>query len=268
MTKNSQGTMKWLKPSYLKSALAVLKTRHFILFTLFGICTLFYYFGELVDFAGWKALHLELWYTVHDIHRLLFLVPIVYASYFFGIRGTIIVTVASLVACLPRAIFISTFPDAIPRTVLFTVPVGAIGSLIAIMKKKYPNLRHIDVIVRNESNSRQEKENRTEDGVFTAGDIEVDLSRRLVKLRRQILKLTPKEYELLSYLIRNSGRVVSHKDILHNVWGPEYNGENEYLRTFVRQLRHKIEDDPSHPQFIVTEQGIGYRFVMPVEHPR
>jgi two-component system KDP operon response regulator KdpE len=152
--------------------------------------------------------------------------------------------------------------------VLFTVPVGAIGSLIAIMKRKYQNLRRVDVLVRNESNSRQEKENRTEDGVFTAGDIEVDLSRRLVKLRRQILKLTPKEYELLSYLIRNSGRVVSHKDILHNVWGPEYNGENEYLRTFVRQLRHKIEDDPSHPQFIVTEQGIGYRFVMPVEHPR
>ncbi len=154
------------------------------------------------------------------------------------------------------------------RTVLFTVPVGAVGSLIAIMNKKYQYLRYVEAPVRNESNSRQEKENGTGNGVFIAGDLEIDLSRRLVKLRRQILELTPKEYELLSYLVRNSGRVVSHKDILHNVWCSEYNGENEYLRTFVRQLRRKIEDDPSHPQFIVTEQGIGYRFVMPVEHPR
>jgi len=98
---------------------------------------------------------------------------------------------------------------------------------------------------------------------FTAGDLEVDLSKRLVKRRGQILRLTRTEYELLAYLVSNCGKVLTHRELLQSVWGPEYGEESEYIRTFVTQLRRKIEDDPSNPRFIVTEPRIGYRFVKP-----
>jgi len=101
------------------------------------------------------------------------------------------------------------------------------------------------------------------DFLFTAGDLEVDLSKRVVKRRGQILKLTGTEYELLAYLVSNSGKVLTHRELLHNVWGPEYGDEREYVRVFIGQLRRKIEDDPSNPRFVVTEPRIGYRFVKP-----
>jgi two-component system KDP operon response regulator KdpE len=99
--------------------------------------------------------------------------------------------------------------------------------------------------------------------VFTAGDLEVDLSRRVVKRRGQVVKLTRTEYELLAYLVSNHGKVLTHKELLHNVWGPEYGEEREYVRVFIAQLRRKIEDDLANPRFIVTEPRIGYRFVKP-----
>jgi len=99
--------------------------------------------------------------------------------------------------------------------------------------------------------------------VFTAGDLEVDFSKRVVKRRGQIMNLTRTEYELLAYLISNYGKVLTHRELLHNVWGPEYGEESEYIRTFITQLRRKIEDDPSNPQFIVTEPRVGYRFIRP-----
>ena len=99
--------------------------------------------------------------------------------------------------------------------------------------------------------------------IFTAGDLEVDLSKRVVMWRGQMVKLTHTEYDLLAYLISNSGKVLTHGEILHNVWGPEYGDEREYVRVFIGQLRRKIEDDPSNPRFIVTESRMGYRFVMP-----
>ena len=99
--------------------------------------------------------------------------------------------------------------------------------------------------------------------VFTAGHLEVDLSKRVVKRQGQIVKLTRTEYELLAYLVSQHGKVLTHKELLRNVWGPKYGEESEYVRVFIRQLRSKIEDDPSNPQFIVTEPRIGYRFVKP-----
>lgn len=99
--------------------------------------------------------------------------------------------------------------------------------------------------------------------VLTAGDLEVDLSKRTVKLRNTIVKLTRTEYELLAYLVNNRGKVLTHRELLNNVWGPEYGDEVEYVRVFVNQLRHKIEDDPSNPQYILTEPRVGYRFVTP-----
>ena len=99
--------------------------------------------------------------------------------------------------------------------------------------------------------------------LFTAGDLEVDFSKQVVKRQGQIVKLTRTEYELLAYLVSHHGKVLTHKELLRNVWGPEYGEESEYVRVFIRQLRSKIEDDPSNPKFIVTEPRIGYRFVKP-----
>jgi two-component system KDP operon response regulator KdpE len=98
---------------------------------------------------------------------------------------------------------------------------------------------------------------------FTAGDLDVDLSRRVVKRRGEVLKLTRTEYELLAYLVSNHGKVLTHRELLHNVWGPEYGEEVEYVRTFINQLRRKIEDDSPNPRFIVTEPRVGYRFIKP-----
>jgi two-component system KDP operon response regulator KdpE len=98
---------------------------------------------------------------------------------------------------------------------------------------------------------------------FKAGSLEVDFSNRVVRKRGNVVKLTPTEYELLAYLVSNRGKVVSHRQILHSVWGPEYGEESEYVRVFIRQLRSKIEDDPSDPQLVQTETRVGYRFVPP-----
>ncbi|MBI2934387.1 MAG: response regulator transcription factor [Chloroflexi bacterium] len=99
--------------------------------------------------------------------------------------------------------------------------------------------------------------------VFSAADLEVDLSQRLVQKRGKKVPLTRTEYELLAYLVSNCGKLVTHKDLLVNVWGPEYGVENEYVRLFIWQLRRKIEDDPSRPVFIITEPRTGYRLVKP-----
>jgi len=103
--------------------------------------------------------------------------------------------------------------------------------------------------------------------VFIGGDLEIDFSQRVVKQQGQIVKLTRTEYELLAYLVSNRGRVLTHKEILHNVWGLEYAEESEYVRVFIRQLRNKIEKNPSSPRFIVTQPRVGYRFVAPGQEP-
>ena len=247
----------------LAKALAMLKSWRFTLLTLFGICTLIYYFGELVDFAGWKALRWEFFYEVHDTHRLLFLAPIIYAGYFFGTKEAITVTIASLIVFLPRAIFVSPFSDAALRAILFAIAIGGVGFLIATMRDKLQSLTRVEPLVRNERDDGIGTQKGIEDGVFTAGTLEIDLPRRLIKHRGQIVKLTPIEYGILSCLVRDAGKVTSHAELVRCVWGPEYGKQSEYLHTFVWQLRHKMEDDPSNPQFIVTERGVGYRFVIP-----
>ncbi len=92
------------------------------------------------------------------------------------------------------------------------------------------------------------------------GDICVELASHRVTLRGQTIELTPTEYNLLVYLMRHAGKVLTHRAILQNVWGQEYGNEAEYLRVYVGRLRQKIEDDPLHPRYLHTEHGIGYRF--------
>ncbi len=99
--------------------------------------------------------------------------------------------------------------------------------------------------------------------LFTAGDLEIDLAQGTVKRRGQPVKLTRTEYRLLAYLAANCDKTLTYTDILRNIWGFEYGQEREYVRVFIGQLRHKIEDDPLAPKFILTEQRMGYRFHKP-----
>ena len=97
--------------------------------------------------------------------------------------------------------------------------------------------------------------------IFRVGDLSVDLVRRIVKLREQDVKLSPKEYELLRLLVQHAGKVLTHKFLLGKLWANPTDAQ--YLRVYVRQLRQKIEADPERPQYILTETGIGYRLRSP-----
>ncbi len=103
------------------------------------------------------------------------------------------------------------------------------------------------------------------DAVLTIGEIRIYPIRRLVLKADETLKLTPKEFDVLLYLMQNSGVPVSHRRLLTAIWGIESTEQVEYLRTFVRQLRKKLEDDPANPRYILTDSRIGYRFRSPDE---
>ncbi len=96
--------------------------------------------------------------------------------------------------------------------------------------------------------------------VILIGDLMIDPESRLVTIRGEEIHLTPIEYDLLYYLAKNSGKVITHRKLLQTVWGAQYGEEREYLRVFISQLRRKIEDNPLRPTYILTEPGVGYRF--------
>ncbi len=97
--------------------------------------------------------------------------------------------------------------------------------------------------------------------ILTFGDLQLDQSAHTVKLKGESLKLTATEYTLLALLMRNEGKVLTHQYLLREVWGPGYIDQSQYLRVFVAQLRKKIENDPNRPEYIITESGVGYRFI-------
>jgi two-component system, OmpR family, KDP operon response regulator KdpE len=96
---------------------------------------------------------------------------------------------------------------------------------------------------------------------FVTGDLRVDLARRQVFVAGREVRLTPIEYKLLAFLVKNAGKVLTHRQLLHEVWGPEYGDENHYVRVYVGQLRRKLEADPARPRILRTEPGVGYRLV-------
>ncbi|HEX3756523.1 MAG TPA: response regulator transcription factor [Rhizomicrobium sp.] len=104
---------------------------------------------------------------------------------------------------------------------------------------------------------RHQLQQQGERPVFRSGDLSVDLVRRLVTVRGQEVKLTPREYELLRLLVTHAGKVLTHRHILKEIWGGE--SDVQYLRIYIRTLRQKLEADPEQPQLILTEQGVGYR---------
>ena len=95
---------------------------------------------------------------------------------------------------------------------------------------------------------------------FHGPGLDIDFETRRVHANGKDVRLTPKEFELLRYLVSNAGKPVTHRELLQAVWGPDYGDEPEYLRVFVNQVRKKIEANPSKPKFIVTEPWVGYRF--------
>ena len=96
---------------------------------------------------------------------------------------------------------------------------------------------------------------------FVAGDLRVDLAKRQVFVSGQEIRLTPIEYNLLALLVKNAGKVLTHRQLLHVVWGPEYGDENHYVRVYVAQLSRKLEADPARPRHLRTEPGVGYRLM-------
>jgi two-component system KDP operon response regulator KdpE len=96
---------------------------------------------------------------------------------------------------------------------------------------------------------------------FVAGDVTVNFDSREVTVNGEPVKLTPIEYKLLYQLVRNAGRVLPFDSLLSKVWGDEYRGDMDYLKTYVSRLRKKLGDDPENPHYIVTERSVGYRFM-------
>jgi len=103
--------------------------------------------------------------------------------------------------------------------------------------------------------------NESESRLLVFGDVTIDADQRRVEVAGKEIKLTPKEYEVLKYLVSNAGKVVTHRALLQAVWGWESSDQTEYLRVFINQLRRKIETDASRPRYIQTEPWVGYRFV-------
>jgi two-component system, OmpR family, KDP operon response regulator KdpE len=104
----------------------------------------------------------------------------------------------------------------------------------------------------------------TEDSnpVIRGHDLEIDLTTRTVKKNKELVKLTMTEYSLLALLVRNEGKVLTHQYLLRAIWGPGFINQSQYLRVFIAQLRKKIETDSNRPEYLLTESGVGYRFVI------
>lgn len=115
-------------------------------------------------------------------------------------------------------------------------------------------LARIRSALRNSSQENKEP-------IINYNTLHIDLINRIVRKENEILKLTTTEYALLVLLIKNEGKVLTHQYLLKEIWGNTFVNETQYLRVFIAQLRKKIEDNPNTPNYIITESGVGYRFI-------
>ncbi|MFH1003609.1 MAG: hypothetical protein V1780_05635 [Chloroflexota bacterium] len=136
---------------------------------LLVFCTLFYYFGELAEWAVWDAFRSSFFYGVHDIHRLLFLAPIIYAGYTARVRGALIVTMIAFIVFLPRAFFISPFPDPLLRMLIFTIFAGVIGALVGNARNQSERSRQLDAIIVRERDKLLSVLDGIGDGIIITG---------------------------------------------------------------------------------------------------
>jgi two-component system KDP operon response regulator KdpE len=117
-------------------------------------------------------------------------------------------------------------------------------------------LARVRVALRHKS-----KANGAKSSMISVGSLAIDLANHLITRSGELVKLSATEYKLLAYLAGNAGRVLTHQSILNHVWGYSEGSQMEYLRVYIRQLRQKLEEDPRNPQLILTESGVGYRFM-------
>ena len=143
--------------------------RLYMLPVLIVLCTLFYYFGELIDWATWNSIRSEFFYSVHDVHRLVFLAPIIYAGYYGRIKGAIIITLVTFMIFLPRAFFISPYPDPFLRMLLFTVIAGVIGVLTGATRNEADKFRKLEALVRTDKARLLNIIDSMSDGVLITG---------------------------------------------------------------------------------------------------
>jgi len=143
--------------------------RLYILGLLIIFCSLFYYFGEIVDYFKWNSLHWDIWYTVHDMHRLLFLAPILYAARVFGLRASIIVTLVSGGIWMPRALFISPYSFPVLRAVFSLAVEGVTGALMAVSVRQNRRIERLEKEVRTDRDRLLGILKRMTDGVAIMG---------------------------------------------------------------------------------------------------
>jgi hypothetical protein len=143
--------------------------RPLILLSLLVICSVIYYFGELATWAGWVAVRQQFFYGVHDVHRLLFLAPILYAAHVARVKGALIITLVAFIIFLPRAFLISPFPDPLLRMVLFTIFAGAIGILTAVARNKADRCWNLEIEISAERDKLLKILDSTGDGILITG---------------------------------------------------------------------------------------------------
>jgi two-component system KDP operon response regulator KdpE len=117
-----------------------------------------------------------------------------------------------------------------------------------------------ELLARVRATLRRSPETGHDGTVIEEGDFRIDLETRAVNVEGKEIRLSPKEFDLLVFLIRNSGKVLTHRTLLAHVWGGNYTDQTEYLRVFIRHLRKKLEPDPAKPRYILTDPWVGYRF--------
>jgi len=122
-----------------------------------------------------------------------------------------------------------------------------------------------ELLARMRAALRRSNKTPSDEPLFRSGHLEVDLAARRVSYKGQPVKLTATEYDLLRLFVQHAGKVLTHRQLLREVWGPESNEETHYLRVYMNQLRQKLETDSARPQYLRTESGVGYRLVDEIE---
>jgi len=125
-----------------------------------------------------------------------------------------------------------------------------------------------ELLARIKAALRRSIEVESPEPIFRVGGLEVDLGRRIVRVESAEVRLSPKQYRLLQVLVSNAGKVVTHRQLLNDVWGAAHRDDIQYLRVFVRKLRRRIEADPARPRYLLTELGVGYRLRTPEQFGR
>jgi len=120
-----------------------------------------------------------------------------------------------------------------------------------------------ELLARIKAALRRRVEREAPEPVFCVGGLEVDLVRRIVRVNGAEVRLSPKQYRLLQILVRNAGKVVTHRQLLQEIWGAAHRDDVQYLRVFMRKLRSRLEADPARPRYLLTELGVGYRLRAP-----